>query len=252
MEEENYFSDISKVLEDLPLDFNILEEQIDIEDQMEYFKSSQKMREMEIDQDMLENSDELFSDETAIERKKEILTSLALIDDVKAYRKLEEYCDQAGPEIRNWAVMAMQESRMILKSSLLDEKQVFISTGLGGKGQKLRYYVVFMNRIADRVLNSTQQKVIRNELTFRLGQEAGELESIDFSNGFSSSLLLLPVKSDIHEVFRNIIEECNQYGDFLEEDLIITNVKVLTGKEITDIIEKKNKDEEDKFELEEE
>jgi hypothetical protein len=48
-----------------------------------------------------------------------------------------------------------------------------------------------------------------------------------FLKDFSSAQVLLPVTSDIKQVFSNVVEECNQYGDFLEEDMIITNVKII-------------------------
>jgi len=46
------------------------------------------------------------------------------------------------------------------------------------------------------------------------------------------ALLLLPVKSDIQGVFSRIITECNQYGDFVRPDIIITNVKRMGVDEI--------------------
>jgi hypothetical protein len=251
---EKYYNDINKIFEDLTADFNILEEQIDIEVQMKYFEFSNKMREEGQDPDLFKNGNELFSKETGIKRKKEILSSLAIVDDVKAYRIIEKFLKQADSGIRNWAVMALQESRMVLRSNLLDEKQVFISTGLGGKGQKLRFYVVFINRSSDKILNFTQQKVVKNELIFALDQEDGIFESIDFSEGFTTSLLLLPVRADINKIFGRIIEECNQYGNFLDEDMIITNVKILSRNEILNYIEhkKKNRDvEDDEYGLEE-
>jgi hypothetical protein len=44
--------------------------------------------------------------------------------------------------LKDWAALSLQESRMTLESSLLDENQVIISTGLGGKAKKLRYFAV--------------------------------------------------------------------------------------------------------------
>jgi len=242
-EGDKIYDNIQKVLKDLPADFNILEEQIDIEDQMKYFEFSRNIREKGKGPDCVEECNELFITRTSVERKKEILSSLAVIDDVKAYRLLEKYVKQADDKLKNWATLALQESRMLIQSSLLDEKQVFISTGLGGKGKKLRYYMVFINRSADTMLNETQQKLVRNELMFALQKEQGEFESIDFSTGFSSSLILLPVTVDIKKVLSDVIEECNQFGDFLSEDLIITNVKVLSRNEILDYLEDSNHDE---------
>jgi hypothetical protein len=240
MEDENIYNDIQKIFEDLPDNFNILEEQIDLEIQMEYFEFSKKVREEGAENDYLQFAGELFVSETVINRKKEILIGLAGTDDVKAYRALEKFLEQADSDLRSWAVLAVQENRMLIQTSLLDEQQFFISTGLGGKGKKLRYYVVFINRNLNRMLTKTQQKLVKDELIFGLKPEDGEFETIDFSEGFSASQVLLPVTADIRQVFGNVVEECNQYGDFLEEDMIITNVKVLSRNEILDIINKQN------------
>jgi hypothetical protein len=238
MKDEEFYSDIQKIFEDLPGNFNILEEQIDLQVQMKYFELSKKVREEEEETDYLEFAEELFESGTDTDRKKEILIGLAGMDDVKAYRTLEKFLKEADPAIRGWAVLALQENRMLLQTSLLDEQQFFISTGLGGKGKKLRYYLVFINRNRNEMLTKTQQKLVKDELIFGLKQEDGEFESIDFSEGFCTSLVLLPVSADIKQVFSNVVEECNQYGNFLEEDMIITNVKVLSRNEIFDIINK--------------
>lgn len=253
MEDENIYNDIQKIFEDLPGNFNILEEQIDLEVQMKYFERSKKLREENEGTDYLESREELFLPDTGIDRKKDILIGLAGMDDVKAYRIIEKFLEQVGEELRGWTVLALQENRMLLQTSLLEEQQFFISTGLGGKDRKLRYYVVFIGRDLDKLLTPTQQKLVKNELIFRLKPEEGEFESIDFFEGFCTSLVLLPVTADIKQVFSSVVEECNQYGDFLEEDMIITNVKVLSRNEILEIINKQdNSDFQDEDELEEE
>jgi len=240
MEEDKYYNNIQKALDDLPGNFSILEEQIDIEEQLKYFEFSKNLREKDIAKDCFEKHDELFLSETSQERKKEILSGLATLDEVKAFRILEKYLENPDKELRSWAILALQESRMLLQSSLLEEKQVFISTGLGGKEQKLRYYVVFINRSRNAMLDATQQKLVKNELIFALKDEEGEFESIDFFEGFSSALVLLPLRTDIKQIFNAIIEECNQYGDFLNEDMIITNVKVLSRGEIIQMLNQNN------------
>ena len=240
MEEENIYNDIQKIFDDLPENFNILEEQIDLEVQMKYFERSKELKEQDTEKDYLIEGEKLFIPQTDLDTRKEILIGLAGIDDVKAYRLIERFLKDADKELRSWAVLAFQENRMLLQTSLLDEKQYFISTGLGGKNKKLRYYVVFINRERDNVLTGTQQKLVKDELIFNLKPDEGEFESIDFSEGFSSAQVLLPVTSDIKQVFSRVVEECNQYGDFLEEDMIITNVKILSRSEILEIINKQN------------
>lgn len=240
MEEKHYYQNIQKVLEELPKNFSILEEQIDIEIQMKYFDEAKKIRAKISADECFEKRKELFNPDVDIERKKEILLSIAIIDDVKAFRTIEKFTDRAEDELKMWGTLALQESRMIIQSSLLDEQQVFISTGLGGKGKKLRYYIVFINKNRDSILNPTQQKLLKDELIYELRKNEGEYETMDFTEGFSTGLAMLPLQSDLKQILRNVIDECNQYGDFLDDDMIVTNVKVLSRNEIQDMLKKKD------------
>ena len=242
MEEDKFYKNIQKALEDLPENFSILEEQIDIEVQMKYFEYTKMNRQKENAKQSFKVREELFEDEMGDERKKEILTSLAVYDDVKAYRTLERFVNESEGEIKQWAILAFQESRMLMQSSLLDEQQVFISTGLGGKDRKLRYFVVFVNEDKEDLLSTTQQKLLKDELIFELNKHDGVFESMDFMDGFSTALLMLPLSTEIKTVFHNVIDECNQYGGFLQEDLIITNVKVFSRGEIIQMIHQKNEE----------
>ena len=236
MEEEKFYQNIQKALENLPENVSILEEQIEIELQMKYFEYVEKLREHGPTKDCFKHRRELFKPEINEERKKEILSSLAMLDEVKAFRTIEKFVDESEGEIRQWGILALQESRMLLQTSLLEEQQVFISTGLGGKGQKLRYNVVFINRAENEILSMSQQKLLRNELVYGLNANEGEFESIAFMERFSSALIMLPLRADIKKVFREIVDECNQYGNFLDEDMIITNVKTLSRSEIIQLL----------------
>lgn len=236
MEEEDYYRNIQRALEQLPENFSILEEQIEIDLQMRYFDFAREIRRRDIAAECFANREELFLPEVSDERKREILSAIASIDDVKAFRAIEKFASESSGKLKQWAVLAMQESKMLIQSSLLDEQQVFISTGLGGKGQKLRYYVVFINRNEHELLTSTQQKLLKDELVYELKSYDGEFESMDFMEGFSTSLVILPLQTDIKMVFRNIVDECNQYGNFLNDDLIVTNVKMMSRSEIIQLL----------------
>lgn len=236
MEEDKFYKNIQKALEDLPENYSILEERIDVEVQVKYFEFTKEVRDKDISEECFSNRLQLFEAEMEEERKKEILTAIAVYDDVKAYRTLEKFVQEAEGELKQWAILALQESRMLMHSSLLDEHQVFISTGLGGKGKKLRYYVVFLNVDRNEMLNDTQQKLLKEELIFELKKHDGEFETMDFMDGFSSTLVMLPLQVEIKKIFQDIIDECNQYGGFLQEDLVITNVKVMSRSEIIQLI----------------
>ncbi|HYQ57768.1 MAG TPA: hypothetical protein VEP89_10515 [Draconibacterium sp.] len=239
MEKDKFYNNIQKALDDLPENFKILEERIDVGIQMKYFKFVKKLRDKGISESCFEARNELFDPEIGDERKREILCAIAVYDDVAAYRTLEKFVEESKGDMKQWGILALQESRMLMHSSLLDEQQVFISTGLGGKGKKLRYFVVFISDNEFEMLSSAQQKLLKDELIFELNHNEGEFESMDFMEGFSSALVMLPITAEIKDVFQRVIEECNQYGGFLSEDMVITNVKILSRGEIIQLIHQK-------------
>ncbi|HKM45588.1 MAG TPA: hypothetical protein VJY12_09045, partial [Dysgonamonadaceae bacterium] len=124
--------------------FHILEELVPIEEQMEYFRYFDQLR---TDNVKFVRDDEiaiLFSPDISIERKKRSLTLLSSIPDVGAYRSIETYqSSPLEPELKNWASIALIGCRIALSSDLSGKKQVYISSGLGGHENKLRFFSLF-------------------------------------------------------------------------------------------------------------
>ena len=220
--------------------FHILEQRVPVELQMEYFKYSEQVRKNksdldEMDYDLL--SESLSDPEVTTERKKYILSMLATSHQVKAYRMLEYYVQEPGQDVRDWAYMALMESRIALESELSDEKQIYISTGLGGRGEKLRFYVLILSTGLES-FQEYQRKVIEREFAYALPKENCELERLGIGDNYVELVFLIPVRSDIKLVLDKVISECNQYGNFLSTIFTITNVKELSEDEIADIIKK--------------
>lgn len=245
MKDENNLKHIQDAMNALPEDFSILEEQIDIELQIAYFEMAKELREAEFDETLIEKAKTgLYQNEVSTEDKKKLLVKLAGFDDIEAYRVIEAFHKNASEVMKNWAVLALQESRMVLQSSLLGEQQVFISTGLGGKGQNIRYFVAMMHNKPATSFNDTQRKLIKSEFHFFLSKSEGELEEIHFEGEFALAVFLFPLKQNLHATFKSFINECNQYGNFLSHDVIITNVKKLNIEELNEFIKKSNQDDE--------
>lgn len=236
MEEENIYKRIQEAISSLPENFSILEEQIDVELQMEYFNYSRDIKSGFSEEVITEHKNDLFSQDISIQEKKNLLVLLASQDKVEAFRSIEKYAKNPDPELRDWSILALQESRMVIQSSLMDEQQVYISTGLGGKNQKLRYFIVFVGSENVFEYSPVQKRLIQTELEYTLKNHQGDLEEISFHEDIAIAILLLPVKSDIQSVFIGLINECNQYGDFIRQDIIITNVKRMSVAEIRQFI----------------
>lgn len=219
--------------------FSIIEEQIDIDVQFEYFKLSKDLRgNKDIDNEqILIEALKLNNQELPEEEFKEIIVQLAGIESVEAYRFLEKLYSKEDVRMKEWVALALRESKHILESSFLDEKQVLISTGLGGKGQNLRYFIVLIGK-DPAGFNKTQKKIINNEIQFSISENKSELEEIFFEKNLALITCLIPLNVTIKDTFDLIISNCNELGDFLDKTFIVTNVKKLTINEINEFLER--------------
>jgi len=238
-EHENLYEKIQEILGGTSGNLKILEQQIDMDLQVEYYECSRKLRN-ELDESWAyEHMQYLIEPGYSQDVKKDILARMASIENVECYRAIESYIDIAEESLKDWALLALNESRMQLESEIMEENQVFISTGLGGRQQKLRYFVVLISR-ANADLTQTHQMVIQNEFEFILNKFDAEVEELNFSGYLATILLLLPMNYSLKKVFQEAINECNQYGDFLKDDFIVTNVKTLSFKEIKELLKDKS------------
>ena len=236
-ESENIYDRIQEIFGSVPEHYSILEEQIDIDLQMEYFEQSKSVKQS-LDPPVVMNKKESIYDSTLpLEERKLIFTQLASLEDVEAYRTIERYIKSDELDLKNWAILALQESRMLLESKLLDESQVFISTGLGGKDSKLRYFVVLIGK-QQQAFGDLHKKVIRNEFEILLKKYDSELEKIEFKEEFALLMAILPLPVSIRGIFKEAIKNCNIYGDFLKSNFIVTNVRELSLPEIKDFLSK--------------
>jgi len=241
-DQDKILEQIKQLFDANPSSFNVIEEKIDIDLQLNYFKRSKKLKKQQIPlNEIIEKIPLLYDEENRLEERRDILIHLANFEEVEAFRALEKFWKEAEGEIKPWASMAYRESKMVLESSLLDEKQILISTGLGGKGYKLRFFIVFVNN-DQKEFSETQQKLIRTEVEYAVTKVDGEFESVVFENEFAKILALIPLNIMIKDVMNTAVEECNQYGNFISENFIITNVKELDTEEIYQVINQEPND----------
>lgn len=224
--------------------FHILEQRIPVETQMEYFKYSEHVRKRNVpprpltEEECLDMYAQLSQDEALDkEDKKYLLSQLATSKAIKAHRLLEEYVNHPDPQVTDWAYMALMESRISLESDLSDEKQIYISTGLGGKGDKLRFYVL-MASSEKKPFQEYQRQIIEREFAYYLPKMNCDIERLTIGDQYVELVFLIPVRADIKTTLDRVINECNQYGNFLSYLFTITNVKELTAEEVAEIINK--------------
>lgn len=218
--------------------FNILEEEIDIEIQKKYIAMSDEIKRRHdfaiLQQKYLHDDSPLFDETIPDKAKKEILVILSYIPEPKAYRSIEQFSKLDTP-LKKWAIVSLQQSRILLQSSLLDDPGIFISTGLGGQGGLLRFFIVLLHA-TPQGLEEYQINLMRTEIQSAITKAQGVVEEIEYTPAYTTLLLLLPLQIDLPAVLNGIIQECNQYGHFLRNNLLITNVKKIPNEEIEQII----------------
>jgi len=230
---DSIYDKIQELLGCIPGSVSILEQQIDSDLQMEYYNCVQKLGKKFNADDVLKNRNAVFESDQSVDDRKDMMVMLASIGSIDAYRTLEKCSSTMSDQLRDWAVLALQENRLLLESKLLDQNRILISTGLGGKGLKLRYFTAFMS--SDRSFTDFEQKVMVNEIHFALRKSYGEVENISFDEELCTVLSIIPLQIPVQKLYDEIIHECNQYGDFIKKDYIITNVKVIPNREIRKI-----------------
>jgi hypothetical protein len=133
------------------------------------------------------------------------------------------------------------ESRIMLESELSGEKHIYISTGLGGKGQKMRFYVLILSFGAMYFIDY-QRDVIEKEFGYALPKKDFEVERLTIGDQYVELVFLAPVKTDIKKTLEDVIRECNLYGNFLSEIFTVTNVKELSPEEVGQLMKKYGRD----------
>ncbi|MDD2436115.1 MAG: hypothetical protein PHG27_01790 [Massilibacteroides sp.] len=243
-DKEDIFSKFRDSFSKIDGRFHILEQRVPVELQMEYFKYSERIRKergelTDIEYDTFVET--LNDEETSTEYKRYVLSSLAASHQVRAYRALEKYVNHSSEDVTDWAYMALMESRISLESELSEEKQVYISTGLGGRGEKLRFYMMFPAR-KNVPFEAYQRQIIEREFPYNFEHEECEMERLTVHDIFVEIVVLVPVRLNIKNLLDKIINECNLYGNFLYDSYTITNVKELTEEEVRELLKKKNGD----------
>lgn len=240
-EQDNIYTRIRELFGSNTDNLNVMQEPIDIDTQIEYFEHPRDFKETLSDEDILRKKDILYHPDLPVDDRKQVFVELASVDKVEAFKAIEAYVKSNNNDLNDWAKLALQENRMLLESKFLDEDQVFISTGLGGKGTHLRYCVVLITK-AGELLNDFRKGVVQSETEYLFNKSGCELESIEFYDSYATIMCVIPLQETLNELFYKLIEECNVYGNFVRVNYIITNVKKLSIDEINELINNKLND----------
>src|SRR4030042_1819260 len=213
--------------------FILIEEAIDLSIQEEYFRFSETIDFDNVDyKEVLTESDKLFDEHTSIELKKRILILLAHLGTPESCKILEKYLRISERNLRDWALLSLKECRTFLESVLLQEEGGFISTGLGGKDNKLRYYFIVSSKDG-LPFSETHRNTLKRGFEKISHKYKSEIEESNFEATYGMVGILIPMDVAVGEVIEGGISECNKTNEFFFPDYYVTNVKKPTPEEIS-------------------
>lgn len=155
---------------------------------------------------------------------KEKLVRLARNGDVKSYRRIEEIIQKTeNSDLEEFGYVALKFARINLENQLSDEPIGFISSGLGGKGNKLRYY--FVIKSAEKISEEREQ-IINDELRLICLNSDSEFETIENFGNYVLVKILVSVDFAIGSVIEDLIDRCN----FADKEYFCTNVEKPTNE----------------------
>ena len=178
-----------------------------------------------------ERSQSLFNPDTPGEEKKETLIILAHQGTVESYRTLERFLETVEGELEEWAILALEECRMFLEGALLDRDVGMVMTGLGGEGERLRYFFLIRSK-DDIALTESQKKTVKQAFSYTCGRYDSLLETIEVKRDYVTAEVLIPMDVAVGEVIEGGIEKSNTFGEFLDPDYYVTNVEIPSEAEI--------------------
>jgi len=76
---------------------------------------------------------------------------------------------------------------------------------------------------------------MQKEFYYTFEKNHSIIEDLVFYTNYATLMALIPIQSSVKDILLNALNECNQFGDFINESFIVTNVKRLDEKEIMEI-----------------
>jgi len=241
MSEESIYNQLKELLAKAGGAYRIMEEQIDVDLQVEFFEMANKLLKQATDGEiLLKQTNKLFDKTISVEDKKRMLVQLSNAEKPDAYRIIQQFIEEGDSELRPWAVLSLQHSRITLETHLLDENQVFISTGLGGDNSRLRYFIAIRAKYG-KTIKECQRTIVHNEFEPVFKKNKSAIEEFSFYEKYFTIKCLIPIDVAVNDVVLVSIAEANQYGNFLSKDYLVTNVKILNQNEIENFFNKKSR-----------
>lgn len=230
---------IPEIPEEMLEHIHQLDEAIPLTLQNNYFRQSTLIRKkmFKVTPDYITEAKQILENSESIDTAilMDYLSHLAIGGNIEALRLIESFVPEQPGVLRQWALMAQLEARLGVLSELIDEKQIAISSGLGGHNGLMRMEALIYHQALEP-FKEYEKKLIMDEFGLIVEQQKGEIEKINFGENYAVLFFLLPFKNDIKAVFEKLAYQCNQYGNFLSPKFMVTNTEHISKTEINKML----------------
>lgn len=233
-DQEGLQEHLDKMLENLPKEIRVVEYAIDADTMRQYQRLAEYYKSIEINGYVLEMDLAALKEEDEFRK---VLVQIACLGSVEAYRKLEQFEKTDLSEWKEkWTQMALMQCQIQLENELRDEPIGFIATGLGGLGNKIRYFFAVKS---DQPFDAGKDRFVQQIFEEILKEYEADLEEVIVYEHFIQFKVLLPFNISLVEIVIKGIESC----DFLDEEFFITNTQHPTKQDLIDWAFNENKEE---------
>jgi len=211
---------IEEILNSIPEEFRVIEQKIKDSKYKEYHEIDSKLVGLYVSKEVLIEANQ-WNRNTDSKVTKSLLVKLSQLSDVNSYRKIEQIINETEKEdIKEFGQICLMQSRLFLENLLLDEPVGMVSSGLGGKGNRLRYNIVLKseNEFSEERLNKLKE--IINQIC---SKRDSELETIENLGKYVRIMLLVSMDEAIGIVIKDITDRLL----FVDKEYICTNVEII-------------------------
>jgi len=230
---ENIYSRLKEYLGENSGKLRIMEDVIDLSIQMDYYNISKEIKKVDIEVDIKLLEASLKKESLDEKLLKRAIATLGIMGEVDALRVLENYTP-TSTTIIDFCKLAIYESKLIIESKFLEQEQILVTTGLGGKGNLFRYFIALLHT-KNEIFNETETRLCKTEILENTKKNEIIVEEFYLNTDTLSFTALIPLEKDIKAIFKEIISICNSYKLILNNNFIVTNVRKLNHDEIIEI-----------------
>lgn len=203
----------------------------------EYINYHDKISFKKYDYDqVIKNSKELlFDQKTSDEVKKKLLLLLGHYATKECFDILRKYLNNPNSNLKDWATLSIKEIQFKIDNEIYEDGRDIIMSPMGGKGEKLRYYVVIGSK-HNKSLDKNVKKDLKKDLSIITSKVNSEIESVKFGRTYILIEILIPINISVGKMIEDFLDITSRKKGILKYHYFVVNTHKITKNEIDEYL----------------